>query len=86
MIDMTEQERLLSFIVQKYCKTKGFNTERRHVHPVRKMMLLKQHVVHNSEHRLHSPLSLHRKEKVQRDEISIGSVLNLCVSSLSHFF
>ncbi len=43
MIDRTEQERLLlSFIAQKYYKTKGSNTAWRNAHPVRRMMLLKQ--------------------------------------------
>ncbi len=43
IIDRTEQERLLlSFIAQKYYKTKCSITERRNAHPVHRMMLLKQ--------------------------------------------
>ncbi len=62
MIDRTEQERLLSFIAQKYkkyYKMKGSNTEQRNADPVRRMMRLKQNGV--TAHRLHSPPSLHRK-------------------------
>ncbi len=50
IIDRTEQERvLLSFIAQKYYKTKCSITERRNAHPVRGMMLLKHRV---TAHRL----------------------------------
>ncbi len=57
MIDRTEQERVLSFIVQKYNKTKGSNTERHNAHPMSRMMCLKQHRV-----TAHSPPSPHRTE------------------------
>ncbi len=61
IIDRTEQERLLlSFIAQKYYKTKYSITERRDAHPVRRMMLLKHGV---TAHGLHSPLSPNREEK-----------------------
>ncbi len=61
IIDRTEQERLLlSFIAQKYYKTKLSITERRNAHPVRRMMLLKHRV---TAHRLRSPPSPHREEK-----------------------
>ncbi len=61
IIDRTEQERLLlSFIAQKYYKTKGSITERRNARSVRRMMLLKHGV---TAHRLRSPPSPHREEK-----------------------
>ncbi len=61
IIDRTEQERLLlSFIAQKYYKTKYSITERRNARPVRRTMLLKHGV---TAHRLHSPPSPHREEK-----------------------
>ncbi len=66
MIDRTEQERLLLyFIVQKYYKMKGSNTERRNVHPVRKMMRLKQHRV--TARRLCIPESAEKKRTTGRD-------------------
>ncbi len=61
IIDRTEQEGLfLSFVAQKYYKTKCSITEPRNAHPVRRMMLLKHRV---TEHRLRSPPSPHREEK-----------------------
>ncbi len=40
MIDRTEQERLLSFIEQKYYKMKGSNTESHNANPMHRMMRL----------------------------------------------
>ncbi len=69
IIDRTEQERLLlSFIAQKYYKTKCI------AHPVRRMMLLKHRV---TAHRLHSPLSPHREEKY-RGKRYCWEVYQLC--------
>ncbi len=77
IIDRTEQERLLlSFIAQKYYKTKWSITELRNAHPVLRMMLLKHGV---TAHRLRSPLSPHREEKY-RGKRYCWEVYQICES------